>query len=79
MKISYSVLLCTLLTAVSYGQQNKETQKDTTKQKTHQLNEVIVTGNLKTDPVLTIVSNKYDEKRVHPKNVADLFNNIDGF
>ncbi len=79
MKISYSVLLCTLLTAVSYGQQNKETQKDTTKQKTHQLNEVIVTGNLKTDPVLTIVSNKYDEKIVQPKNVADLFNNINGF
>ena len=68
-----------LITAVSYGQKKKETQKDTTKQKTTKLNEVIVTGNIKTDPVLTIVSNKYDEKIVQPKNVADLFNNINGF
>lgn len=79
MKTLYSVLLCMLITAVSYGQKKKETQKDTTKQKTTKLNEVIVTGNIKTDPVLTIVSNKYDEKIVQPKNVADLFNNINGF
>lgn len=79
MKILFSVLLCMLITAVSYGQEQKETEKDTTKQKTTKLNEVIVTGNLKTDPVLTVVSNKYDEKIVQPKNVADLFNNINGF
>ncbi len=79
MKTLYSVLLCALITAVSYGQEKKETQKDTTKQKTTKLNEVIVTGNIKTDPVLTVVSNKYDEKIVQPKNVADLFNNINGF
>ena len=76
MKTFYSVLLCALITAISYGQEQKETKKDTTKQKTTKLTEVIVTGNLKTDPVLTIVSNKYDEKIVQPKNVADLFNNI---
>ena len=79
MKTLYRVLLCTLITAVSYGQEQKETKKDTTKQKMTKLNEVLVTGNLKTDPVLTIVSNKYDEKIVQPKNVADLFNNINGF
>ncbi|WP_282032355.1 TonB-dependent receptor domain-containing protein [Winogradskyella eximia] len=79
MKTFYNALLCALITAVSYGQEQKETQKDTTKQKTTKLTEVIVTGNLKTDPVLTIVSNKYDEKIVQPKNVADLFNNINGF
>ncbi len=79
MKTLYSVLLCTLITAISYGQEQKEIKKDTTKQKMTKLNEVIVTGNLKTDPVLTIVSNKYDEKIVQPKNVADLFNNINGF
>jgi len=79
MKTLYSVLLCILISAVSYGQEKKETKKDTTKQKTTKLNEVIVSGNLKTDPVLTVVANKYDEKIVQPKNVADLFNNINGF
>ncbi len=79
MKTFCSVLLCALITVVSYGQERKETKKDTTKQKATQLNEVIVTGNLKTDPVLTVVSNNYDEKIVQPKNVADLFNNINGF
>ncbi len=79
MKTLYRVLLCTLITVVSYGQEQKETKKDSTKQKTTKLNEVLVTGNIKTDPVLTVVSNKYDEKIVQPKNVADLFNNINGF
>ncbi|CAH8283211.1 iron complex outermembrane receptor protein [Mariniflexile fucanivorans] len=79
MKTLYSVLLCTLITAVSYGQELKPTEKDTIKQKITKLNEVIVTGNLKTDPVLTVVANNYDEKVVQPKNVADLFNNINGF
>ncbi|NRD22633.1 TonB-dependent receptor [Winogradskyella litoriviva] len=73
------MLLCILLSTVSYGQEKNETKQDTTKQKTTKLNAVIVTGDLKTDPVLTIVANKYDEKIVQPKNVADLFNNINGF
>ncbi|WP_458627019.1 TonB-dependent receptor domain-containing protein [Winogradskyella sp. PC D3.3] len=79
MKIFCSVLLCALITAVSYGQEQKEIKNDTTTQKTTKLNEVIVTGNLKTDPVLTVVTNNYDETIVQPKNVADLFNNINGF
>ncbi len=79
MKTLYSVLLCTLITAMSFGQEKNEIQKDTTKQKITKLDEVIVTGNLKNDPVLTVVSNNYDEKIVQPKNVADLFNNINGF
>lgn len=79
MKTYYSMLLCILLSTVSYGQEKNETKQDTTKQKTTKLNTVIVTGDLKTDPVLTIVANKYDEKIVQPKNVADLFNNINGF
>ena len=79
MKTIYRALLCALITTVSYAQENKETKKDTTKQKTTKLNTVIVSGNLKTDPVLTVVANKYDEKIVQPKNVADLFNNINGF
>ena len=68
-----------LITVMSFGQEHYDTQIDTTKQKIIKLNQVIVTGNLKTDPILTIVSNKYDEKIVQPKNVADLFNNINGF
>ena len=79
MKTFYSMLLCVLLTSVSYGQKQNETKKDTTKQKTIKLNQVIVTGNINTDPILSIVSNTYDEKIVQPKNVADLFNNINGF
>jgi iron complex outermembrane receptor protein len=73
------MLLGVLITTVSYSQKNNETQQDTTKQKTIKLNEVIVTGNVKTDPVLTVVANNYDKKIVQPKNVADLFNNINGF
>ncbi len=79
MKTLYSVLLCTLLTAMSFGQEQNETKKDTTKQKETILDEVIVTGNLKKDPVLTVVTNNYSEEIVQPKNVADLFNNINGF
>lgn len=79
MKTLYGVLLCTLITAMSFGQEQNKTKKDSTDKKITTLDEVIVTGNLKKDPVLTVVSNKYEEKIVQPKNVADLFNNINGF
>jgi iron complex outermembrane recepter protein len=79
MKTFYSVLLGTLITTMSFGQEQNGTKKDTTQQQITKLDEVIVTGNLKNDPVLTVVSNKNDEKIVQPKNVADLFNNINGF
>lgn len=79
MKIFYSVLLCALISATSYSQNTKETKKDTIKQKTVKLDEVIVTGKLKKDPVFSSSSNNYAKKIVQPKNVADLFNNINGF
>ena len=79
MKIFYSVLLCTLISAMSFSQEKNDKAKDSTTQKQIQLDEVIVTGNVKTDPVLTTVSNNYAEKVVQPKNVADLFNDINGF
>jgi iron complex outermembrane receptor protein len=79
MKIFYSVLLCALISATSYSQEKQETKKDTIKQKAIKLDEVIVTGKLKTDPVFSSISNKYAENIVQPKNVADLFNNINGF
>ncbi|WP_339660484.1 TonB-dependent receptor [uncultured Polaribacter sp.] len=79
MKKFYSVLLCALISVTSYSQEKKETKKDSIKQKTIKLDEVIVTGKLKTDPVFSSISNKYVENIVQPKNVADLFNNINGF
>ncbi|UAB74920.1 TonB-dependent receptor domain-containing protein [Mesoflavibacter sp. SCSIO 43206] len=78
MKTFCSALLCTLITTVSIAQTNPKVQ-DTTTQKVTTLDEVIVTGNLKTDPIHTIVTNNYDETIVQPKNVADLFNDINGF
>ncbi|MFK7781144.1 TonB-dependent receptor domain-containing protein [Psychroserpens sp.] len=78
MKILYGMLLCMLLSTVSFGQETTETKKDTIIPVT-KLDEVIITGNKKTDPVLTSVSNNYAEKIVQPKNVADLFNSINGF
>ncbi|WP_396600378.1 TonB-dependent receptor plug domain-containing protein [Algibacter sp. R77976] len=79
MKTLWSMLLCILITTVSFGQEKNTTKKDTTDQKITKLNEVIVTGNLKTDPVLTVISNNYEEQIAQPKNVADLFNDINGF
>lgn len=79
MKTLYGVLLCTLISIMSYGQEKNTTKKDSTRQKLTMLDAVIVTGNIKSDPVLTLVSNKYDKNIVQPKNVADLFNNVNGF
>ena len=74
MKNIFSVLFGILLSAVSYSQEKKS---DTIKR--IKLDEVIITGNIKTDPIHTIVSNKNDKNVVQPKNVADLFNYINGF
>jgi iron complex outermembrane receptor protein len=79
MKIFYGVLLCALISATSYSQEKKETKKDTIKQKVIQLDAIIVTGRLKTDPVFSSIANKYAKNIVQPKNVADLFNSINGF
>ncbi|WP_223548231.1 TonB-dependent receptor domain-containing protein [Aestuariivivens sp. NBU2969] len=79
MRICYGAYLCVLITAMSFGQNKNTIPQDTTKHKMVKLNEVIVTGNLKSDPTLTVTSNKYEEAIIQPKNVADLFNNINGF
>ena len=79
MKIFYGVLLCTLISATSYSQEKEKTKKDSIKQKTVKLDEVIVSGKLKKAPVFSSSSNDYAKKIVQPKNVADLFNNINGF
>lgn len=79
MKTLHFVLLYTLFTTISFGQEQNQIKQDSTEQEITKLDEVIVTGNIKTDPVLTVVANNYYEEIVQPKNVADLFNNINGF
>jgi len=78
MKKVYSALLCALISGVSLGQESV-TLQDTTKHKITQLDEIIITGNFKKDPIHTIVANNYEEKIVQPKNVADIFSDINGF
>ena len=56
-----------------YAQEKKDTTGATI------LQEVIVTGNLKTDPTLTIVKQDYTDKSVQPKNSGELFSDINGF
>ncbi len=77
MKNIYAVLICTLVSAMVYSQEKEPITKDSTE--TVKLDEVIVTGNIKTDPVMNSVTNEYEENVVRPKNVADLFNDINGF
>lgn len=47
--------------------------------KTVNLLEVIVTGNIKTDPTLTIVKDDYTDKPTQPKSSGELFSDINGF
>ena len=79
MKIYYSVLICMLISSLSIAQKKNETAKDSIINKHVQLDEIIVVGNAKTDPIHTTEYYNNDEKVVQPKNVADLFNDINGF
>ena len=79
MRTFYSVLCCTLIYAVSISQESKDRAQDSIVQKTVQLDEILITGNAVTDPVLTKVSNDYQKNIVQPKNIADLFDDINGF
>ncbi|MBR9914443.1 MAG: TonB-dependent receptor [Algicola sp.] len=79
MKIIYSVLLCTLISAMGISQENKPVVQDSIKDKVVKLDEILITGNQKTDPIRSQISNNYEEHIVQPKNVADLFNGINGF
>lgn len=44
-----------------------------------EVNGVMVTGNAKIDPVFAAVTNDYVKKIVQPRNVADLFSDLNGF
>lgn len=78
MKKLFSVLLCTLISMYSFSQE-QEKEKDSVLPKIIKIDEVIVVGNSKRDPVFTTVSTDNAEKIVQPKNVADLFSSVNGF
>lgn len=71
--------LCVLLmgTGVLYAQQS--TEQDTLTKEPVQLDEVLVEGKRKTDPVFSTFKSEPARKIVQSKNVADLFKDINGF
>ncbi|RKS53781.1 iron complex outermembrane receptor protein [Gillisia mitskevichiae] len=79
MKTFYSVLLCALISGMSFSQEKNKIPQDSILPKQEKLDEVLIIGNIKTDPIHTQISNQTDKKIVQPKNVADLFNDINGF
>jgi len=79
MKTFFSVVFSMLVFGASYSQGKKDAVKDSITKKQVRLDEIIVVGNVQTDPIHSSVSNNYEEKVVQPKNVADLFNGINGF
>lgn len=78
MKTFYSTVIAVLAIGFCFSQ-NKDQKIDTTKSNLIKLNQIIVNGDPKTDPISTVVKHNEAEKVVQPKNVADLFNYINGF
>ena len=78
MKKMIVALVCASIGYVSYSQENTQNPKDSIP-KTIKLNEVLIQGNPKKDPVLTIVKTETEKNIVQPKNVADLFSYLNGF
>lgn len=79
MKYKFSTLGCVLFVLLSYSQEQNRIKKDSVKQEIIMLNEVLLSGKARMDPVFSVVSNKYSRKVVQPKNVTDLFNDLNGF
>lgn len=75
MKLFITVMLSALCINTSFSQ----TKQDSTKTNRTQLPEVIVTGISNLDPIFSSVKNDYQKKGIQPKNVADLFSEINGF
>lgn len=71
--------LCVLLfgTGVSFAQVS--TVQDSLTKQPIQLNEVLVEGKSKSDPVFSTFKSEPEKKIVQSKNVADLFKDINGF
>ncbi len=74
-----SARLCVLLfgTGMSYAQ--VQPFQDTLSNKLVVLDEVLVEGKQKTDPVFSAFTSEPEKKIVQSKNVADLFKDINGF
>lgn len=79
MKIKHIALFWVIIPMTFYAQEKTKTAQDTTVRKAIELNTVIVTGQGKNDPVLTIVKTDLTKEVVQPKNVADLFRDLNGF
>ena len=78
MKNIYSMLFCILIFNIAFSQDKNEKAKDTSALKIIEIEEVIVVGKATLDPVFSTVSNNYAERVVQPKNVAELFESING-
>ena len=73
MKKFWSALLLMLVFHAGFSQEIDSLHTD----KIH-LNDIIIKGNFYTDPTFTIEINNQAEQPVQPKNVADLFRDVDG-
>lgn len=78
MKFQLSAFCATTLFGVNVfvGQEQK---KDTSTTKTIHLNEVILNADKKTNPAASFINTQNAKRVVQPKNVADLFENVNGF
>ncbi len=71
------LLVLSLGTMVFHAQ--AQIEQDSLRNKLISLTEVVVEGEDKSDPVFSMVENEHAKKVVQPKNVADLFKDINGF
>nr|WP_292961639.1 MULTISPECIES: TonB-dependent receptor [unclassified Allomuricauda] len=71
--------LCVLLFSASVSYAQVSTEQDSLSKKPVQLDEVLVQGKRKVDPVFSTFTSEPEKKIVQSKNVADLFGDINGF
>lgn len=79
MKLTYLVLLSTLMSTCLFAQEISKKEQDSTAKKVVELNTVIITGKSTSDPVLTTLKTDLTKDVVQPINVADLFSDFNGF
>ena len=78
MKRIISVLLISMPVWI-WGQEPSQPERDTTTVPLYRLNEVILVGDERQDPVLAVAKQDLARKVVQPRNVADLFADFNGF
>lgn len=71
--------LVMLTSAMALGQQEEVVDVDTTQNKINTLGAVILYGNKLQDPVMSTEHYDYMKRVVQPRNVADMFSNLNGF